>query len=49
MEEEWRDLYRESRYFPDEFLQEVLEPNQPWVKWQETKDYSIKVSIIYNQ
>jgi len=44
VDEEWRDIYRESRYYPDEFLQEVYEPNQPWNKWQETKDYSIKVS-----
>ena len=44
VDEEWRDLYKESMTFTDILKQEIFEPNQPWNKWQETKNYKIEVS-----
>lgn len=44
VEEVYRDIFREARFYPDELRQEIFEPNQPWSKWQETKDYKIQVS-----
>ena len=40
-DEEWRDLLREARFYPDQLLEEIFHPNQPWNKWQTTSDYSI--------
>lgn len=41
IDEEWRDLFREARFYPDELFYEMFEPSSPWAKWQETKDYLI--------
>ena len=44
VEEAYREIYRQARFYPDELKQEIFEPSQPWNKWQETKDYKIEVS-----
>ena len=45
VDDEWRDYFRESRFYPEEIYSEMFEPNQAWNKWQQTKDYIIQVSI----
>jgi len=45
IDEEWRDLLRESKYYPDELYSEIFEPKQPWTKWQTTKEYSVQTRM----
>ena len=45
IDEEWRDLARESKYYPDELYSEIFEPKQPWTKWQTTKEYSVQTRM----
>jgi len=33
VDEEWRDIYNEARFYPDELNQEIFEPNSPWSSW----------------
>ena len=44
IDEEYRDLYREARFYPDELYQELFQPPQPFNLWTQTKDYTIFVS-----
>ena len=43
VDEDYRDWYREARYYPDELYQNIFEMD--WNKWQETKDYCISTRI----
>ena len=43
VDEEYREWYREARYYPDELYQNLFEAD--WNNWQTTKDYSIKTRI----
>jgi hypothetical protein len=45
VDEEWRDILREARFYPDELHQQIFEPNQPWNKWQVTDAYSIHTRL----
>lgn len=45
VDEEWRDIYSEARFYPDELNQEIFQPNQPWSSWQKTDDFEIQTRV----
>lgn len=44
VEAAWRDTFRDAQFYIDELRQEIFEPSAEWTNWQETKDYTVKVS-----
>lgn len=45
VDEEWRDIYNEARFYPDELNQEIFEPNSPWSSWQKTDEFEIQTRV----
>ena len=41
------ELAEEAISYPDILTKEIFEPNQPWQKWKQTKQYKIEVSDPY--
>lgn len=44
--EDWRDTFKDAQFYVEELRQQIFEPASEWSNWQETRDYSIKVSAF---
>jgi hypothetical protein len=44
VEPQFKTMFEEAQFYPDQLRQEIFEPPQPWSKWQQTDEYLIQVS-----